>query len=153
MATKRIKKEIRDFLNSPVEGIEITPSDSDIFKWVVTLDGPKETPYEGGKFDIDVAFPCDYPWKPPVIKMLTPCFHVNVNEEGFICMDILKNSWTPALTVSKTMLSFLAFLMTPNADHALVPERAQLLKSNPDQYYEKVKEWTLKFATKKGTSM
>ena len=46
MATKRIKKEIRDFLNSPVEGIEITPSDSDIFKWVVTLDGPKETPYE-----------------------------------------------------------------------------------------------------------
>jgi ubiquitin-protein ligase len=89
-----------------------------------------------------------------VVKNLTSTIQHYLQIKLIMFVKIFfRNSWTPALTVSKTMLSFLAFLMTPNADHALVPERAQLLKSNPDQYYEKVKEWTLKFATKKGTSM
>jgi len=46
MATGRIKKELRDWKKSPLEGVQIFPNESDMFEWKVLLDGPKDTPYE-----------------------------------------------------------------------------------------------------------
>lgn len=149
MATNRIKKELRDWNKSPIDGVKIIPSESDMFEWRVLLAGPKDTPYEGGEFETKVSFPPDYPWKPPKIKILTQCFHINVNENGYICMDILSGSWTPALTIGKVILSFISMLMDPNPDHALVPERAKMYKSNPDEYFKTVREWTEKYAMNK----
>ena len=63
---------------------------------------------------------------------------------------ILKNnfsgSWTPALNVSRVILSFVSMLMDPNPDHALVPERAKLYKTDQNAYFAQVKEWTQKYA-------
>lgn len=66
-----------------------------------TIMGPGESPYSGGVFFVNIHFPPDYPFKPPKVQFQTKVYHPNVNSQGSICLDILKEQWSPALTISK----------------------------------------------------
>ncbi|XP_020524389.1 uncharacterized protein LOC18436642 isoform X3 [Amborella trichopoda] len=63
--------------------------------------GPNDSPYAGGVFLVNIHFPPDYPFKPPKVAFRTKVFHPNINSNGNICLDILKEQWSPALTISK----------------------------------------------------
>ena len=65
--------------------------------------GPGDSPYSGGVFFVMIQFPPDYPFKPPKVQFQTKVYHPNVNSQGSICLDILKEQWSPALTISKVM--------------------------------------------------
>ena len=86
-----------DFLLGPVG--------DDLFHWQATIMGPEESPYTGGVFFLDIHFPADYPFKPPKVSFTTRIYHCNINSNGGICLDILKDQWSPALTISKVLLS------------------------------------------------
>ena len=76
--------------------------------------GPSGSPYAGGVFFLDIHFPADYPFKPPKVAFKTRIYHCNINSNGQICLDILKDQWSPALTVSKVLLSVCSLLTDPN---------------------------------------
>ena len=108
--------------------------------------GPDESPYDGGVFFLNIHFPTDYPFKPPKINFTTRIYHPNINSNGSICLDILKEQWSPALTISKVLLSISSLLCDANPDDPLVPEIAQLYKSDKPKYESTAREWTRKYA-------
>ena len=65
------------------------------------LSGPGQSPYNGGIFFLNIVFPPEYPFKPPRVSFTTKIYHPNINDKGGICLDILKENWSPALTISK----------------------------------------------------
>jgi len=109
--------------------------------------GPADSAYEGGVFLLKIEFPKDYPFKPPKIKFETKIYHCNVNDKGGICLDILKDNWSPALTISKVLLSICSLLNDPNPDDPLVPEIADLYKKNRAAHDNTARDWTQKFAS------
>ena len=146
MLSTRIKQEIKDLQENPVQNCSAGPIADDITKWQATIFGPEDTPYQGGIFKLNINFTKDYPFKPPKIYFVTKIYHCNVNLQGGICLDILKENWSPALTISKVLLSICSLLAEPNPDDPLVPEIAELLRENKAQHDSEARTFTLQYA-------
>ena len=145
---KRIQKELQGILYDPPTHCSAgLVKSSDITKWKATIMGPEASPYEGGIFELNIEFPPKYPFNPPKVTFKTPVYHANINSSGSICLDILKDQWSPALTISKVLLSIGSLLSDPNIDDPLNADAAKLYKESQDKYNAKAKEWTLKHAS------
>uniref|UniRef100_N1QY66 Ubiquitin carrier protein E2 28 n=1 Tax=Aegilops tauschii TaxID=37682 RepID=N1QY66_AEGTA len=112
MASKRILKELKDLQKDPPTSCSAGPVGEDMFHWQATIMGPSDSPFTGGLFLVNIHFPPDYPFKPPKVSFRTKVFHPNINSNGSICLDILKEQWSPALTISK--VSFRTKVFHPN---------------------------------------
>ena len=147
MALRRIQKELTDMQKDPPGGCSCGPeSESSFYKWSGVIMGPADSPFAGGVFKLSIHFPSDYPFKPPKVNFDTRIYHPNVNSSGVICLDILKDQWSPALTISKVLLSILSLLTDPNPDDPLWPEVAHQYKTNRLAYDLTAREWTSLYA-------
>lgn len=126
--TKLLQNTLMKLSKEPVEGFvcELL-DDSDLFKWKVYLEGPKDTPYEGGIFYLQMSFPPDYPMSPPSLTFISEFWHPNVYPDGKVCISILhppgedemsgelpEERWNPTQTVSTILLSVISMLGDPN---------------------------------------
>jgi ubiquitin-conjugating enzyme E2 D/E len=146
MALKRINKELTDLGRDPPSSCSAGPIGDDLFHWQATIMGPSDSPYSGGVFFLAIHFPTDYPFKPPKVNFTTRIYHPNINSNGSICLDILRDQWSPALTISKVLLSICSMLTDPNPDDPLVPEIAHVYKTDRSRYEATAREWTRKYA-------
>lgn len=144
---KRLKKELDDIEKNDIPNLSAGPINDNLFEWNAVILGPVGTPYEGGVFNLNISIPSNYPFKPPIVIFKTKIYHPNINSSGSICLDILKNQWSPALTITKILLSICSLLSDPNPNDPLVPEIAKILKTNPEIYYQTAKEWTNIYAS------
>ena len=146
MASPRILKELNEMQTNPPENCSASSVNDDIRHWNAIIIGPTGTPYEGGMFKLDVLFPQDYPFKAPDIKFLTKVYHPNISSSGRICLDILKDKWSPALTIGRVLLSLCSLLNDPNPDDPLSSDVARHYKTDYEGYCLKAKDWTIKHA-------
>ena len=146
-SAKRITKELENLKKDPPVNCSAGPEDDDIFKWTATLMGPSGSPYQGGVFYLNIIFPQNYPFKPPKITFATKVYHPNINSSGGICLDVLKDQWSPALTIDKILLSICSLLEDPNPDDPLVPDIANQYKNNRVAYDMTAREWTQYYAS------
>ncbi|KAH1236799.1 Constitutive photomorphogenesis protein 10 [Glycine max] len=108
---KRIQREMVELNNDPPPDCSAGPKGDNLYHWIATIIGTPETPYQGGIFFLDIKFPIDYPFKPPEVVFKTRIYHCNVDPDGRVSMGILKDDWSPALTITKIMLLSLASLI------------------------------------------
>lgn len=125
-ASKRLQKELMELMMSGEKGVSAFPEADNLFKWIATIEGPKETLYQGLKFKLSVEFTPKYPYVPPSVQFLTPCFHPNIDSEGNICLDILKEKWTVLYDIRTVLISIQSLLNEPNLDSPLDPMAASL---------------------------
>ncbi len=146
-ALKRINKELMDLGKDPPAGCSAGPvSDEDMFNWQACIVGPDDSPYQNGVFFLNITFPEKYPFQPPKVYFTTKIYHPNIDAQGSICLDILKDQWSPALTIIKCLLSISSLLTDPNPDDPLVNDIANVYKDDRDAFNETAKKWTRLYA-------
>ncbi|CAG9467646.1 unnamed protein product [Pedinophyceae sp. YPF-701] len=145
-SAKRIQKELAEISIDPPANCSAGPKNDNILEWAATIIGPAGSPYAGGTFFLDIVFPPDYPFKPPKVSFRTRIYHCNVSTSGQICLDILKDQWSPALTISKVLLSICSLLTDPNPHDPLVPSIAQEFMADRKAHDKKAKEWAERYA-------
>jgi len=144
---KRLKKEYDELLREPIPHCKAHPMDfNQLAEWEAVIEGPEETPYVGGLFHLHILFPNEYPFRPPKIIFKTRVYHPNISSTGGICLDILKDAWSPALTIGKILLSICSLLADPNPNDPLMPDIARIYIENNEQFVENATEYTQKFA-------
>lgn len=146
MATRRIQREQQDLSKDAPDSCSAGPRGDNLYVWDAMILGPVDSPFAGGIFNLEIHFPTDYPFKPPKILFLTKIYHPNIASNGNICLDILKDQWSPALTVGKALLSVCSLLTDPNPKDPLVPVIADQYMNDRATYDSTARTWTLKYA-------
>uniref|UniRef100_A0A8C3U8A7 UBC core domain-containing protein n=1 Tax=Catharus ustulatus TaxID=91951 RepID=A0A8C3U8A7_CATUS len=133
---RRIIKETQRLLAEPVPGIKAEPDESNARYFHVVIAGPQDSPFEGGTFKLELFLPEEYPMAAPKVRFMTKIYHPNVDKLGRICLDILKDKWSPALQIRTVLLSIQALLSAPNPDDPLANDVAEQWKTNEAQAIE-----------------
>ena len=143
----RIKKEYQDLQKEKNSNVKVKLVDNDIRHWKGRIKGPIDTCYQGGIFDVDIIIPDDYPFKPPKMKFDTKIWHPNISSvTGAICLDILKNEWTPALTIRTALISLQALMCEPVPNDPQDAVVAKQYMSDIKLFNQTAKHWVEEYA-------
>ncbi|XP_073520004.1 epithelial-stromal interaction protein 1 isoform X2 [Phyllobates terribilis] len=141
---KIIQKELTALQRDPPDYCSVGLVEDDLFHWQVAMMGPLNSPYQHGIFYLKIDFPTGYPFIPPNVTFITKIYHPNIN--NIISLDILSSRWSPVLTLSNVLMSIYTLLCDPNLDDPLVPDIAEIYKTDKEKYNKTANHWTQKYA-------
>jgi len=145
---KRVMDSLRTIDQDPSVNVFLDPfPDADLFNWHGIIMGPLDTPYENGIFHFDMTFTYSFPFFAPEFRLRTKILHPNISPDGGVCMDILKDTWSPAFSVDQILLSFVSLLYNPTLDDPCNREAAQQYLDDRERYNQIAREWTQNYAT------
>ena len=142
-------QDTQRLLSEPATGISAQPQEDNLRYFSVMILGPKDSPYEDGVFELELFLPEEYPMAAPKVRFLTKIYHHNIDSLGRICLDILKDKWSPALQIRTVLISIQALLSAPNPDDPLSEKVASEWKRDEAAALNTAKEYTEKYAKKK----
>ena len=156
-SSEKIMQEFKNLINNPLANMGITvglPDEDNIFRWTITLLGPKDTSYRGSLFLAEIIFPKFYPEQAPEINFITPIYHPNVNMRksttniplGQVAFKTIKN-WKPTNTIKEVLTKLYSFFYYPNLDLVYSLEIAKEYKENRNLFENKVKFFSKKYAS------
>mmetsp|Transcript_30289 Transcript_30289/g.42929 ORF Transcript_30289/g.42929 Transcript_30289/m.42929 type:complete len:197 (-) Transcript_30289:151-741(-) len=151
-ATNRLTKELAEVgKDDKTSGVKAVPvSQDNIRELRGTILGPEGTPYESGVFQIRITIPKQYPFEPPKMKFDTKIWHPNISSQtGAICLDILKDQWSPALTIKTALLSLQALLCSPEPGDPQDAQVANMYLQDRATFNKTAKFWTESYAKPK----
>ncbi|GHJ85988.1 hypothetical protein NliqN6_2390 [Naganishia liquefaciens] len=144
---RRLNKEIKDCEKDKTSGIAVRLVGDSPTHLVGTFKGPTGTPYEGGIYDVDIQIPQTYPFSPIKMKFITKVYHPNISSaSGAICLDILKDAWSPVLTLKSTLISLQSLLCDPQPDDPQDAEVAKHYKTSRDSFNKTARYWAQAYA-------
>ncbi|CAE6447589.1 ubiquitin-conjugating enzyme (huntingtin interacting protein 2) [Rhizoctonia solani] len=139
---RRVNKEISDCKNDKTSKISIDLIDDNPFHLCGSFPGPEDTPYEGGIYQVDIVIPDSYPFQPVKMKFITKVYHPNVSSaSGAICLDILKDAWSPVLTLKSTLISLQSLLCSPEPNDPQDAEVAKHFLTSRPSFNDTARYW------------
>ena len=112
----------------------------DLLNFKLTITPDVNSIYRGGRFVFDFKVPASYPHDPPKVQCETTVFHPNIDMEGHVCLNILREDWKPVLTIQSVIMGLQFLMLEPNADDPLNKEAAQLLADNRRKFEQTVRD-------------
>ena len=95
----------------------------------------------------DIVLPDNYPFAPPKVKFITKVYHPNISSSGAVSIDILKDQWSPNITLPILLISLQSFLCTPELcdpepDDPMDAEIAKQFASSRKAFEDTARNWT-----------
>ncbi|KAJ6235119.1 ubiquitin-conjugating enzyme e2-23 kda-like [Anaeramoeba flamelloides] len=144
---KRIQIDVTKLM---MQGYKLELINKQIDHFRIKIQGPKDSPYEGGEWTLNVRLPFEYPYKSPSIGFVNRIYHPNIDfRSGSVCLDVLNQTWTPVFELQNIFEIFLPqLLLYPNPNDPLNEEAAKVMQLNKKDYERKAREFTKQYAIK-----
>lgn len=133
----RVQKDLTELDLPPTMKTDF-PDPTDLLNFTLTIT-PDEGMYKGGAFSFSFTINTNYPHEPPKVKCMQTIYHPNVDLEGNVCLNILREDWKPVLNLNSVMVGLQYLFLEPNADDPLNKEAAEELRKNREQFLYNVK--------------
>lgn len=129
------------------------PNPDDILNFTLTID-PDEGLYKGGSFHFSFTVNQNFPHDPPKVKCSQKIYHPNIDQEGNVCLNILREDWKPVLNLNAVIVGMQVCLLAcwwwcgltckflflePNASDPLNKEAADDLRTNREAFKKNVR--------------
>jgi len=134
-----VLRHLAGLQNEKLDGVHLmSPEHSeDPLDIQAIVEGPTQTPYEGGCYRVKLCIPPDFPQQPPKAMMLTRIFHPNISPQGEVCVNSLKRDWDPQnWSISHILQVIRCLLIVPFPESALNEEAGRLFMESYDEYHE-----------------
>lgn len=145
--TSRIMEEFNKVKNSkciPIVKCEFM--NGDINNWKVAFEGTPCSPYEDGIFQLKVNLPSGFPSERPYLYFITKMFHPNIRQsDGLVSLNLMYQ-WIQSRTIEEVIFGFIEVMDNPRVGTGYGEEPQQLLAKDRDKFFEKVEEYTYKYA-------
>jgi ubiquitin-conjugating enzyme E2 M len=120
----------------------VFPNPNDLTLFTVTI-CPDSGYWKNASFDFKFHIPAHYPHSPPKVDCLTKIYHPNIDLQGKVCLNILREDWKPVLDINAVIYGLIYLFYEPNPDDPLNHEAAELFRKDIVQF-EKLVQRTLR---------
>jgi len=112
---------------------------NDIMNFQLTIT-PTDGLYEKATFVFSITIPNTYPYDPPKVHCDTLVYHPNIDLEGHVCLNILRQDWMPVLSLGSVIFGLMTLFLEPNPDDPLNKEAAVLMIENRKTFVQNVNQ-------------
>uniref|UniRef100_A0A161MF60 Ubiquitin-conjugating enzyme E2-18 kDa n=1 Tax=Triatoma infestans TaxID=30076 RepID=A0A161MF60_TRIIF len=148
--TRRLQKELSELQQSGMKSFRnIQVNEENILSWQGLI-LPDDPPYNKGAFRIGINFPTEYPFRPPKIVFQTKIYHPNIDENGQVCLPIIRaENWKPATKIDQVIKALVALINNPEPEHPLRSDVAEEYVRDRKKFLKNADEFMKKFAEKR----
>jgi len=109
--------------------------------WNCTIPGKKNTNWEGGNYKLEMRFTEDYPLSPPICVFKPSIFHVNIYDDGLVCLSILnEENWKPGITIKQILIGIQDLLSEPNISSPAQVKALKIYEKCVNEYDREIRE-------------
>lgn len=136
-AQLRVQNDVAELDSLPPTMRVEFPDKNDLMHFKMHL-RPDEGLYVGGKFTFEFSINANYPIEPPKVRCVEKVYHPNIDLEGNVCLNILREDWKPILNLNAVLVGLQFLFLEPNYADPLNKDAAKSLQSNPQAFAREV---------------